>query len=196
MDENDLETRLRATAPMVTGPLGLSEHRQRILTDIRARRRRATRLWTGAAVATVVMVGAGSVAVAGNGMETPWGWTADNVFSIPGPDGKTCFAGIQVKADGVPDDAEIVLAARDIVASVDIADLDTSAREAELAADIGKPFDDGSPGTVFYTPEEMKQSAVHEAVAEILWAELDAKGLTSPEQNVPVSLYSENRGCN
>lgn len=42
----------------------------------------------------------------------------------------------------------------------------------------------------------MKQSAVHEAVAEILWAELDAKGLTSPEQNVPVSLYSENRGCN
>lgn len=152
MDENDLETRLRATAPTVIGPLGLSEHRQRILTDIRARRRRATRLWTGAAVATVVMVGAGSVAVAGNGMETPWGWTADNVFSIPGPDGKTCFVGIQVKADGVPDDAEIVLTARDIVASVDIADLDTSAREAELAADIGKPFDDGSPGTVFYTP--------------------------------------------
>jgi hypothetical protein len=196
MDDPELDTRLRSTAPQVAGPVSLADHRQRIMADLRARRRRVGQLWTGAAVATVALLGAGSVAVAGNGMETPWGWTADNVYSIPGPDGKTCFAGVQVRADGVAEDAEVMQVAREIVASIDLDTLDTSGREKELAAEIGKPFDDGAPGTVYYTPEEMKQAAVHEAVAEILFAELDEQGYAKRDRGAPVSLFAQSMGCN
>lgn len=59
------------------------------------------------------------MAVAGSGLQTPWGWTADNVYQIPGPDGQTCFSGLLVKPDGVADDAPVLIAARDIVAGLD-----------------------------------------------------------------------------
>lgn len=194
MDEFD-ENRLRSSAPWAAAPRGLSEHRQRIMADVRGRRRTVSRIWTGAAIATATLVGAGSVAVAGNGTETPWGWSADAVYSIPGPNGQTCFAGIRVMPDGVAEDSEAMLQAREIVAAIDLDSLDTSAYEQEMAAEIGKPFDDGAEGTVFYTPQEIRQSAVHSTVADILFAELESRGLSSPTENGPVSLSSDAMGC-
>lgn len=194
MDEFD-EDRLRASAPWAGAPLGLAEHRQRIMSEVRGRHRTVSRIWTGAAIATAALVGAGSVAVAGNGTETPWGWSADAVYSIPGPNGQTCFAGIRVMPDGVAADSEAMLQAREIVAAIDLDSLDTSAYEQEMAAEIGTPFDDGAEGTVFYTPQEIKQSAVHSMVAEILFDELARRGLSIPTENGPVSLSSDAMGC-
>jgi hypothetical protein len=197
MNDPHFEDRLRASAPRVASPVGLSEHRQRIMGEVRARRRRAGGLWAGAAAVTVALLGGGTVAVAGNGMETPWGWTADNVLSIPGPEGQTCFAGIRVEPNGMPTDSEEVRAAREIVASIDPGALDISQRAAKLSAENGRPFDDGAAGVVFYTPSEIRQSAVFAAVADAMWDGLAARGLpTTPEEGVSLSLSARAMGCN
>lgn len=195
MDDFDIDGHLRSSAPHVTTPPGLAEHRRGILADVRGRRRTGIRIWTGAALVSTALVGAGTVAVAGNGTETPWGYSADAVYSIPGPNGQVCFAGLRVMPDGVAENSDVMLEARDIVAGIDLDALDTTAYEAEMAAEIGRPFDDGSAGTVFYTPQEMRQSAVHRTVADILFAELEDRGLSSPEKNGPVSLASDAMGC-
>ena len=101
MNDTDLDFELRAAAPHVTNPVGLAGHRARILKEARARRGRRLRLWGASAAATVVLIGGGSVAMAGAGNETPWGWVADNVFAIEQTDGSACFQGLLVKWDGL-----------------------------------------------------------------------------------------------
>ncbi|PCE15778.1 hypothetical protein AUC47_13000 [Microbacterium sp. SZ1] len=94
-----------------------------------------------AATASLALIGGGTVAVAGNGTQTPWGWTADAVYEIPGPSGQTCFAGLVVKPDGAAPDAEVVLQARQFVSGLDLDSLDTSAARAELEAEGDRSLD-------------------------------------------------------
>jgi len=195
MNDLDLDTRIRAAAPHVSTPLGVADHGARILHEARARRARGLRIWTASVAASVVLVGGGTVAVAGNGLQTPWGWTADNVYQFPGPNGQTCFAGLVVKPDGVADDAEVVVVAREFVAGLDLDTLDTSKRLAELEADNNQPFDDGSPGILHNTPEDIAQSAVHETVADLMYAELEDRGLSTSHEQGSVSLFSQAQGC-
>lgn len=194
MNDFDLETRIRAAAPQVSSPLGLAEHSTRILQEARAQRGRRLRRWAAGVAATVMILGGGTVAIAGNGLQTPWGWTADNVYQFPGPNGQTCFAGLQVKPDGVADDAAVVIAAREIVAGLDLDALDTSKWTAELEAENDRPYGDGTPGVVHHTPEEIAQDAVHRTVADLLFAELEHRGLISDEED-SVSLFSMAQGC-
>ncbi|QEW03029.1 hypothetical protein [Microbacterium lushaniae] len=195
MNDLDFESRVRNAAPNTATPIGLADHSGRILREARARRTRQVRLWAASAAASVVLVGAGTVAVAGNGLQTPWGWTADNVYQIPGPDGETCFAGLVVKPDGVADDAPVVQEAHEIVAALDLDALDTSAAAAELIVANDQPFADGSPGVAHYTDEEIAQSAMHQTVAKILFAELEDRGLSTSKEAGSVSLLSQAQGC-
>ena len=195
MNDLDLETRIRAAAPQVSQPLGLAEHSTRILEGARRRRQRSLRVWAAGAAASAVLVGAGTVAVAGNGLQTPWGWTADNVYQFPGPNGQTCYSGLRVEPDGVPDDAPEVVAAREFVAGLDLNTLETSAARARAEAENDKPFGDGTPGVLHNSPELIEQFAVHGTVADLLSAEMENRGLRTPGQQGPVRLFSITQGC-
>lgn len=195
MNDLDLDTRIRAAAPQISSPIGLADHSARILSEARARRGRRLRIWSASVAASVVLVGGGTVAVAGNGLQTPWGWTADNVYQFAGPNGQTCFAGLLVKPDGVADDAAVVVAAREFVAGLDLDTLDTSERTAEWEAENDQPFDDGTPGVAHYTQEEIAQSAVFDTVGDLMYAELENRGLSTSAEEGSVSLYSEAQGC-
>ena len=195
MNDFDLDTRIRAAAPRVSSPMGLPDHGARILREARQRRRRKLRIWTASVAASVVLVGGGTVAIAGNGLQTPWGWTADNVYQFPGPNGQTCFAGLVVKPEGVAADAEVVVVAREIVAGLDLDTLDISEAVAELEAENDQPFDDGSPGVLHQTSEEIVQSALFMTVTNLLFTELKDRGLSGPGDKIAVSLFSQAQGC-
>lgn len=195
MNDLDLETRLRAAAPSAFSPIDLGSHATRILQEGRARRGRRMRVWAASVAASVVIVGGGAVAVAGNGLQTPWGWTADNVYQIAGPNGQTCFAGLLVEPDGVAEDAEVVVVAREFVAGLDLDALDTSAAIARLEADNDQPFSDGTPGIAHYTTEDIAQSAMHQTVADLLFEELEDRGLSTSDEEGSVSLFSQSQGC-
>lgn len=195
MNDLDLETRLRAAASLASTPVDVDIHALRIMHEGRGRRARRTRVWAASVAATAVIVGGGAVAVAGNGMQTPWGWTADNVYQFAGPNGQTCFAGLLVKPEGVADDAEAVVVAREFVAGLDLSALDTSAAIAKLEADNDRPFDDGTPGIAHYTAEDIAQSAMHQTVADLLFEELKDRGLSYSEEEGPVSFFSQSQGC-
>lgn len=195
MNELDLETRLRAAAPQISSPLGLADHATRILQEARVRRGRRLRIWSVGVAAATVIVGGGTVAVAGNGMQTPWGWTADNVYQFPGPNGETCFAGLLVEPYGVADDAPVVTAARDFVSGLDLYALDTSEATAKLVAENDRPFDDGTPGVYHLTPEEIAQSAMHTTVWNLLHDELENRGLPTSGEQGSVSLFTQAQDC-
>lgn len=195
MNDLDLETRLRAAAPEVSSPLGLADHAARIMQEGRTRRTRRLRIWAAGVTASAVILGGGAVAVAGNGLQTPWGWTADNVYQIPGPNGQTCFAGLLVEPDGVADNADVVIAAREFVAGLDLETIDTSEATAEWEARNDQPFADGSPGIAHYTQEEIAQSAIVQTVADLLFEHLQNQGLTTSKEEGSVSLMSQNQGC-
>jgi hypothetical protein len=116
------------------------------------------------------------------------------VYQFPGPNGQTCFAGLLVKPDGVADDADVVVAARKFVAGLELDALDTSKWTAELETENDQPFRDGTPGVVHHQPEEIAQDAVHRTVADLLFAELERRGLISDEED-SVSLFSMAQGC-
>ncbi|MBD8042618.1 hypothetical protein H9638_02210 [Arthrobacter sp. Sa2BUA2] len=195
MNDLDLEARIRAAAPHVSQPLGLAEHSTRILEGARRRRQRSLRIWAAGAAASAVLAAGGTVAVAGNGLQTPWGWTADSVYQFPGPYGQTCYSGLRVEPDGVPDDAPEVAAAREFVAGLDLNTLDTSAARARAEAENDQPFGDGTPGVLHNSPELIEQFAMHGTVAALLFAEMENRGLRTPEGQGPVSLFSMTQGC-
>ncbi|MEE2568795.1 hypothetical protein V1638_05220 [Pseudarthrobacter sp. J64] len=194
MNDLDLETRIRAAAPQVSSPVGLAEHSTRILQEARARRGRRLRKWAVGVAASVAIVGGGTIAVAGNDLHTPWGWTADNVYQFPGPNGQTCFTGLQVKPDGVADDAPVVIAAREILAGIDLDALDTSKWTAWLETEEERRYGVGNPGVGHHTPEEIAQHAMTNTAGDILFAELEDRGLLSDEED-SVMLFSMAQGC-
>lgn len=120
--------------------------------------------------------------MAGNGLEPPWGWVADNVFHLSGSTAEDCFSGIRVESDGPPDDSPIMQDAREILGSIDIASLDTTAAEAAFrqeAADAIGP--DGEPSPLVLTDVHVKQHAIDRIVAERVWSGLASKGCTEDE---------------
>jgi hypothetical protein len=177
MTDLDVETRVRDAAPDLASLNGLAAHRARILAEARARRTRRWRMWGVSAAASLVLVGGGSVAMAGDGNETPWGWVADNVLSIERADGSACFQGLLVKWDGLTADDPMVLDAKAIVSSIDLETLDTSEKEAELRADYAQATDSsGNISPITMSDDELKQSAINQIVAENLWEGLKERG--------------------
>lgn len=177
MDDSELDARLRAAAPLLSTPSGLADHRARILRDARARRARRLRVWGASAAASILLVGGGTVAMAAGGHETPWGWVADNVFSIPRTDGTACFQGFQVNWHGLAEDDPIVVDAKAIVSGIDLEALDTTAAEAELQVVYAEATgNDGLPSPIVVSDAELKQHAVSRLVSEALWEGLEERG--------------------
>lgn len=159
-----------------------------ILDSVRRGRRRR-RAWLVGAVTGVLLVGGGSVAVAGDGLLTPWGWIADNVFSFAQPDGSLCYQGMRIDFGGLPRDAPMVEDAREILQGIDVSSLDTTQMEKGLAWETTKSKHNPDP----MTQAELKQSAIGTMVAEILFEELAAKGYdVNPS---PISLAAQTTDC-
>lgn len=162
----------------------------------RHRRRKKSRSRTSlvASLLAVMMVSGGSVALAGDGNETPWGWIADNVFSIQDESGKFCFNGIQVQYEGVDHDSPIVLDSREIIGGIDVDALDTTAAEVGIRAEMAEATNlDGEPEPVVLSDAQVHQQAVVDVVAKTLWHELKQRGYDlSPS---PVSLSGRSDGC-
>jgi hypothetical protein len=176
MNDLDLDTWIRDAAPHLASVDGLSDHRTRILKEARARRGRQLRVWGASAAASILLVGGWSVAMAGGGNETPWG-VADNVFSIERTDGSACFQGLLVKWDGLAEDDPIVVDAKAIVSGMNLESLDTTATEAELAAEHAESKNaEGEPAPIVMSADGLKQRAVFQMVADELWAGLDERG--------------------
>lgn len=192
MDESGFETLLQDAAPQPSAPVGLGAHRQRILSEAGARRSRRARAWVGGVAATALFLGGGSAAMAASGYDTPWGWVADNVFSIPQADGKICFQGLQVMFEGIPEDSDMVRDARKIVNGIDLAKVDTSAYEAQVRKDNAEATtEDGKPAPITMSDAELKQVAIHRYVADTLFAELEALGYdVEPSPDEPTSKIS------
>jgi len=198
MNDEELDIRVRAAGPQVAAPKGLASHRAQILADARGRRGRRLRLWAASIAASVLLIGGGSVAMAGGGKETPWGWVADNVFSIGRTDGSACFQGIVVKWEGLADDDPLVRDARTIVSGIDLTALDTTAMEAEIRDDLARSapveHSDGETKRITMTDAEITQQAVHQVVADRLWAELGDR-VYDMRPGREVSLASQTSDC-
>lgn len=198
MDDTDLDSRLRAGAPRVTNPVGLGEHRARIVREARAKTGRRLRMWSAATAATVVLVGGGSVAMAASGSDTPWGWLADNVFAIDRTDGSACFQGMAVTWEGVSEDDPLVVDAKAIVAGIDLNTLDTSAVEEEIrvehAAAAAAAAADGQPLPVEVSAAEVKQEAIGRVVGLELFDALHERGYEMTPGH-EVSLDSQIADC-
>lgn len=182
MDDSQLETMVREAAPRVTTPVGLDAHRTRILAEARKRGRVHARAWLGGLAAFALVAGGGSVAMASNGMETPWGWIADNVFSIPQADGSTCFQGMRVTLEGSSEDSEVMREARAIISEIDLASLDTAAAEAWVREESGSKHD--TEGTT-------RQLAIAKAASEVLFEQLAKRGYGG----IDVGLFSTITPC-
>lgn len=194
MNDRELGALLSESAPQVTSPVGLESHSMRILQEAKGHRARATRWFAGAAV-FVMVVGGGSVAMAGGGNETPWGWVADNVLNIERTDGSACFQGFLVKWEGLTEDDPIVQDAKMIVGTMDLAALNTTAKEAEVRDDYATATnEDGELSPIGASDTEVKRDAINRLVAETMFAELQARGHEmSPGHEV--SLYSQTTDC-
>jgi hypothetical protein len=198
MNDDELGTHIREAAPQVTVPRGLASHRAQILAEARGRRGRRLRIWAASVAASVVLIGGGSVALAGSGNETPWGWIADNVLSIDRSDGEACFQGIVVKWEGLSKDDPLVQDAKAIVAGIDLTSLDTAAKEAEIRADLAasEPVRrlDGEVKRIELSDAEAKQWAIGQLVAEQLWAGLGDR-VNDMRPGHEVSLATQTSDC-
>ncbi|MFC6355107.1 hypothetical protein [Luethyella okanaganae] len=187
MDEVRLEAMLREAAPQVATPISLESHRARILFDARSRARGKAGAWVAAIAALALALGGTSVAAASSGLDTPWGWVADNVFSFYQADSSVCFQGTRIVLHGVPEDSEAARDAQMIVNGIDIASLDTGAAEAWVREQEG--IEKLSKGTVH-------QLAVHRAVAEVLFGELAMHGYNNGDGDRQIGLFSQISACN
>lgn len=195
MNDTDLGTRLAQAAPAVSPPLDLAAHRSRIVAEARARRTHRVRIGIASAVTSLALLGGGSMAMAGNGGQTPWGWVADSVFSIDRADGSFCFQGTRVMLDGVTSDSPIARDARDIVTSIDVDTLDTTATEAEIRAENAAATDlNGEPSPIQETDDQIRLSAVHNIVADTLFDGLVQRGYSEAEI-AQISLESQTTAC-
>lgn len=195
MNDTDLDARLSQATPVASPPLDLAAHRRRIVAEARARRSHRVRLGVASAVTSLALIGGGSMAMAGNGGQTPWGWVADNVFSIDRPDGSFCFQGMRVVLHGVSPDSDLARDARDIVTSIDTETLDTTEAEAKIRAGNASALGlDGEPAPIYETDAQVKLSAIHAMVADALWDGLAERG-HSMTAGAEVSLESRSTAC-
>lgn len=188
MNDNELETRLRSAAPTVAIPTDLAERRVAVLGRARKRRRRA-RVGLTSAIVSLALVGGGTVALAGGEHMTPWGWMADNSFTIERPAGGDCFVGIRVQWDGVPEDDPMVQDAKSILNSIDLKSLDIADAQTEA-----RTANSTAPEISKQTEDELRMHAMVTVASNMTFDELIARGY---EMRVgrEVSISAEGTAC-
>ncbi|MBT2473500.1 hypothetical protein J7E68_02645 [Microbacterium sp. ISL-103] len=188
MNEIELDALLREAAPIVTVPNDLTERRTAVLAKGRKRQGRA-RVGIAGAVASVLLLGGGTMAVAGGDHMTPWGWMADNSFTIERPAGGNCFVGMRIEWDGVAEDDPMVQDAKTILNSIELQSLDI----ADVLAEA-RTSNENAPAISKQTEDELRMQAMFSVASEMTFDELIARGY---EMRVghEVSISAESTAC-
>lgn len=189
MDDGQFDVMLRGSAPTARSRDELAVDSDRIISEARAGRRRRLKSWVAGFGLSAVLIGGGSAALAGGGMETPWGWIADNVSTIPQENGEICFQGMRITFTGVEQDAPIVADAREILSGIDVDALDTTQTEEDLVWEASRSKNNPNP----LNPDELKQSAIGTMVADIVFDELAARGYDLNPS--PISVETQTTDC-
>lgn len=200
-DDDELGRILRSANPVPDAPrrpLSAADTaiRDRIMT-LPVPRRKAWRLGRIAAggVLTIALVSGGSMAIAGNGLETPWGWVADNLFHLSGTSGQDCINGFRIESDGPAENSALMQDAREIMRSIDIASLDTSAAEIEVRKENAAAISpDGKPSPVVQSDAQVKQTAIGRIISDTLWSSLKAKGY-GEDDVLQIHLSGQSTDC-
>lgn len=188
MNDDELETRLQDAAPSVSVPVDLAERRGELFERARKRRGR-TRVGITSAIVSLALIGGGTIAVAGGEHMTPWGWMADNSFTIERPAGGNCFVGILIKWDGVTEDDPMVQDARSILNSIDLERLDIADALAEA-----RTSNDTAPEISRQTEDELRMQTMATVAAHMTFDELIARGYQMRVGH-EVSISSEGTAC-
>ncbi|WP_291057011.1 hypothetical protein [Herbiconiux sp.] len=157
----------------------------------RSRRRRATP--RSVAIGTVLILtlgGAGAAAAATISGWEPWVQNPDAIVHFTLPSGASCEYRIVAKDTGDPAD---FTAARDYLKSTDVlalADIDGELVRV-TARDVGQ--DDGSavPATSVYSEDQLYYQGVTGAINNVLWDEMEARGIASPVTGSDLSFASQ-----
>lgn len=182
----DLDRRLRNSAPEASPLPGVASFRARVLSEAQRRTARRARTWVGSAAATLMLIGGGSVAVAGGNHMTPWGWFADNSATIERPGGADCFVGIRVQWEGVDESDPMVRDAKEILSAMDVTTLDISAQMDEDVA-----LNETRPAAEKLTTDELRLMAMGTAASWETMEELIARGYEMrPGHEVVISADS------
>lgn len=203
LTDDEIDLRLRDADPAST-PLNAGlDPSARALRDHIVTGRMRRRMWQGprsfvkaglSAVVAIGLLGGGTMALAGDGNETPWGWVADNVFYVRDSADTVCFNGIEVRYEGVDEDSPIVVDAREIVRDIDIESLDTHDAEAVIRDEMSNAIGlDGDPEPLVMSDAQVQQQAIVRVVSRLLWKGLEAKGHDIDPS--PVSLSGRSEGC-
>lgn len=160
----------------------------------RTRRRRVTP--RSVALGTVLVLalgGAGAAAAATISRWQPWAENPDATVHFTLPSGSSCEYRIVARDTGDPAD---YLAARDYLTSTDVlalADIDgelSRVRAREVAV-RGDSSDAGTPATGPYSDDELYRQAVSGAVLNVIWDELEARGIVDPVAGSDLSFASQ-----
>ena len=162
--------------------------------DRKRRHSLLAKIGTATAAATL-LIGGGSVALASSGLETPWGWVADNVFHLSGSSGQNCFNGVRIVSDGPAEDPPSMRVAREGLQRSDVTTLDTATKESELRKEIDEAA--GSAGTtspIYRSDSQIKQMAVQMVLAAALSDGLHAKGY-SDDEALQIHVEGQSTDC-
>ncbi|MGY1843504.1 hypothetical protein [Modestobacter sp. SYSU DS0875] len=162
-----LEQQLQALARSTAAP---QHHR---------RPRRARRVAVGASAAVLLGAGVSAAAAAPAAPSwLPWADAPDAAVVVESPDGQTCDTRIKVHPDPsvAGGDAEpAALAAREYLADLDLAQLDTSAARQSMAEAHVSPQGIDAPEVI--TAEQLEALALAQTVGDLVREELTRQGL-------------------
>lgn len=185
--DEDLDRLLRVADPLPIGDDDLSPAALALRDRIMVRRHhrslsaRLAKVGAGTAI-TVLLFGGGSLALAANGLGTPWGWVADNVFHVNDSGQRDCFNGIQVGSGGLGEDSQLRKDAIHILRNLDIASLDTSEMEAQIRESLQTaPPTDQHQNTFGDSDAGIRQRALWIVTSQAVWNGLKAKGYSDHE---------------
>lgn len=157
----------------------------------RSRHRRVTP--RSVAIGTVLFLtlgGAGAAAAATISGWEPWVQNPDAIVHFTLPSGTACEYRIVANDTGDPAD---FTAARDYLKSTDVlalADIDGELARV-TAREVGP--DDGSavPATTVYSEDQLYYQGVTGAITNVIWDEMEARGIVSPVTGSDLSFASQ-----
>jgi len=145
------------------------------------------------AIGTVLVLtlgGAGAAAAATISGWEPWAENPDAVVHFTLPSGTACEYRMVAKDTSTPAD---FTAARDYLKSTDVLALaDVEGQLARVtAAQVGSDEDSAVPATSVYSEDQLYFQGVTGAINNVIWDEMEARGIASPVTGSDLSFASQ-----
>ena len=189
MDEETLSARLAVSAPP-TAPRGdrLKAALDEAVTASRPVRQRRNRWLLGGVGLSVVLLGGTTAAFASEPLLEWLGFTADQSLSHANAEGDFCVAGIAVRPEGVPENDESFVAAKNVLLGIDFDTLEipdsirndyaySDEAAAAKAASIAEYNAAHPEATIQPAPPDPESSMLIDTAYQVIAAGVSAEGL-------------------